>query len=347
VLFSVIIYISAILFLPIQDGIDPVPDYDVTKWNDVPENKLLQNSEYLSKGELIGAEDVEFDAEGNIYTGLLNGNVVKITKDKKTHIITKLRRPLSLRFDKKGNLLVLDGFVGLLSLNVTTGESTVLSTDSDGVLFGFADYHVIASDGSVYFTDASSKYNPSNYLNDFFTGTPNGRVLKYDPQTKKTTTLISDLYFANGVALSQDESFLLVAETWKSRIKRYYLKGPKAGTIDMFSEELPGLPDNINSNGKGTIWVGFPAPSKLTDMLFKLAPYPPLKRLIMRLPSIVQPMPAKYGMIAAIDEVSGNVIQTYQDPSGKVVCDISGVREHDGYLYLTTFKSDFIAKYKL
>jgi len=138
-----------------------------------------------------------------------------------------------------------------------------------------------------------------------------------------------------------------VAETWKSRIKRYYLKGPKAGTIDIFSEALPGLPDNINSNGKGTIWVAFPATSKLTDMLFKLAPYPPLKRLIMRLPSVLHPMPAKYGMVAAIDEATGNVIQTYQDPSGKVVSDISGVREHDGYLYLTTFKADFIAKYKL
>lgn len=37
--------------------------------------------------------------------------------------------------------------------------------------------------------------------------------------------LLKDLYFANGVALSKDESFVLVAETFQYRISRYWLKG--------------------------------------------------------------------------------------------------------------------------
>jgi sugar lactone lactonase YvrE len=44
---------------------------------------------------------------------------------------------------------------------------------------------------------------------------PMGRVLKYDPKTKKTEELLKDLYFPNGILLSPDESYLLVAELTK------------------------------------------------------------------------------------------------------------------------------------
>lgn len=47
------------------------------------------------------------------------------------------------------------------------------------------------------------------------------RLLKYDPQTKRNTVLIKNLSFANGVEISNDESFLLVAETGKYRVHKY------------------------------------------------------------------------------------------------------------------------------
>jgi sugar lactone lactonase YvrE len=43
-------------------------------------------------------------------------------------------------------------------------------------------------------------------------------LLKYDPKTKKSTVLMQGIRFANGVQLSKDESFLLVAESAESRI---------------------------------------------------------------------------------------------------------------------------------
>lgn len=36
---------------------------------------------------------------------------------------------------------------------------------------------------------------------------------------------------------------------------RYYLKGPKKGTSDVFIEGLPGWADNIHSNGKGEFYA--------------------------------------------------------------------------------------------
>ena len=48
-------------------------------------------------------------------------------------------------------------------------------------------------------------------------GEATGRLLRYDPTTKSTSVVVTGLTFANGVQISKDETFLLVAETTKCR----------------------------------------------------------------------------------------------------------------------------------
>ena len=61
-------------------------------------------------------------------------------------------------------------------------------------------------------------------------------------------------YFANGVALSPEEVFLVVAETGAMRLHKYYLKGPQAEQFEIFAEGLPGLPDILTPDTEG-LWV--------------------------------------------------------------------------------------------
>lgn len=82
-----------------------------------------------------------------------------------------------------------------------------------------------------------------------------GRLMKYDPITKKTTVLLRGLTFANGVALSKDSSFLLLAESSPKKILRLWLQGPKADILELFSQ-LERAPDNIKTNVKGEFWIG-------------------------------------------------------------------------------------------
>ena len=151
-------------------------------------------------------------------------------------------------------MIVCDAYKGLLSIN-PVGEVEVLTDSAEGVPFLFADDLDIASDGKIYFTDASSRWNQANYMLDLMEGRPWGRLLVYDPETKQTSVLMRDMYFANGVALSQNEDFVLINETWRYRIVRYWLKGEKAGTHDLFIENLPGFQqlmgirtENINTH---------------------------------------------------------------------------------------------------
>ena len=64
--------------------------------------------------------------------------------------------------------------------------------------------------------------------------------MRYDPHTRQTTVVADGIWFANGVALSPDGSFVAVVETAGMRVKRVWLTGEKAGHVDTLIDELPG-----------------------------------------------------------------------------------------------------------
>lgn len=78
--------------------------------------------------------------------------------------------------------------------------------------------------------------------------------MSYDPQTKEVKVLIRNLEFPNGVSLNRDGRFVLICESVKKRILRYWLRGPQVGTVDVFAN-LTQSPDNIKMNLHGEFWV--------------------------------------------------------------------------------------------
>lgn len=307
-------------------------------------NNELAKAELLAKGKISGPEDVVIDSEGRIYGGTQDGKIVRILKDGRVETFAETGgRPMGLAFDSKGNLIVADAYKGLLSVDAA-GTITVLTTGAEGVPFKFTDHLDIASDGTIYFTDASFKYRLNEYLFDLLESRPNGRFLRYDPDSKITDVLLRNLYFSNGVALSQNEDFVLVNETYRYRIQRYWLKGPKAGTADIFLDNLPGFPDNVTSNRKGNFWVAlFTVRNNQMDSMH---PSPFIKKIISRLPKFLWPKPKPYGFVLAVNE-DGKIINSLQEPTGEHLKEITGAREHDGYLYLGSLHNDRIGKYKL
>ncbi len=282
--------------------------------------------------------------DDGVYTGGEDGAIVRL--DPKTGKLETLAnsngRPLGIRIDKDKSLLVADAKKGLLRIE-KDGQTETLATEADGQPIRFADDLDVASDGSVYLSDAT-KYGIGEYLLDLLESRPYGRLLKYDPETRKTTTLVRDLYFANGVALSQDESFVLVNETYRYRISRYWLKGPRAGQKDVFADNLPGFADGISSNGKGSFWVAmFTVRNPVMDALH---PRPWLKRTLSTLPRPLWPKPKPYGLVIELDE-QGRVVRSLHDPTGNHVREVTAAHEHAGWLYLGSLTGDSIRRVRL
>ncbi|MGD9341495.1 MAG: SMP-30/gluconolactonase/LRE family protein [Chromatiales bacterium] len=307
-------------------------------------NDSLKDADLVALGQVYGPEDIAVDNDGRIYGGTQDGKVIRVLADGTVETFAETGgRPLGLHFDGAGNLIVADAYRGLLSLS-PGGEIAVLTTGADGIPFGFTDDLDIASDGTIYFSDASSKFEQSEYMLDLLEMRPHGRLLAYYPTTGETRVLLDGLYFANGVALSQDESFVLVNETWAYRIRRLWLSGEKEGSADIFVDNLPGFPDGISANRNGRFWLALPTTRLQT--IDKMHPHPWAKRLSSRLPEWLKPKPVEYGFVAELDE-QGNVLASYHDRDGTHLQEITSVEEHNGYIYLGTLHGDRIGRLKL
>lgn len=326
--------------------IDPVawePEPAPAMTGPLAPNARLAAAELIGQGQLDGPEDVETDAQGRLYAGTNAGTVVRVVDNKIEVVAATGGRPLGLDFAPDGALIVADAIKGLLAVD-PAGKVTLLCDSAEGVRFGFTDDVAVASDGRIYFTDASDKFGFGDHMLDLLEGRPHGRLLRYDPASKATTVLAKDLYFANGVALARDESFVVVNETYRHRITRHWLTGPKAGTTEPFIAGLPGFPDGVAQSGRGTFWVAmFTVRNTVGDWL---APRPFLKKMVANLPRFLWPKPEPYGLVLEVDE-QGQIVRSLQDPTGAYVEQVTSAHEQGGKLYLGHLNRDRISRVAL
>lgn len=305
-------------------------------------NTELSAAERLGSGMGFGPEDTAVDVAGNIYTGLVDGRVMRLRPNGGAPEVFANTggRPLGMDFDKVGNLIVADADKGLLSIS-TDGKITTLATEEGGVPFRFTDDVKVAANGLVYFSDASSKFGKSQYMEDLMEHRGNGRLLEYDPESKRVRRLLDGLYFANGIAISPDQTYVLVVETGKYQIARYWLDGPKKGQTDVFIDNLPGIPDGVSCNGRDTFWVALFSPRNPT--LDATLPHPFIRKVVLRLPAFMRPKPKHFGHVIGISAES-KITYNLQDTAPTAYAPITSVEQHGDMLYLGSLLSDSIAR---
>jgi sugar lactone lactonase YvrE len=295
------------------------------------QNTRLAGTARLDSGGGYAPEDVALDSVGRIYGGCEDGRIMRLQPDG-THAEVFANtggRPLGLVFDRAGNLIVADAVKGLLSIT-PSGSMAMLSTAADGIPFRCPNDLDVAADGTIYFTDASSKYPLTVFKSDLLEHQGNGRLLAYEPKSKTTRVVLGNLVFANGVAVSPDQSFVLVVETGKYRVHRVWLNGAKKGQTDIFIDNLPGFPDGILSNGKDKFWLALVTPR---DAVFdRMLPHPFMRKMVMRLPNFMQPAPKRYSFVLGLD-LKGGVVANLQNGAKDCYAEIANVVEHNGKLY--------------
>jgi hypothetical protein len=103
-------------------------------------------------------------------------------------------------------------------------------------------------------------------------------------------------------------------------------------------DNLPGYPDNLMRGQGGRIWVGFAMPRN--PAADGVAPKPFLRKVLLRLPHFLWPLPKSYGHVFAIDE-DGRVVEDLQDPSGAYP-QTTGVTETADRLYIQSLHAHAI-----
>jgi sugar lactone lactonase YvrE len=291
-----------------------------------------------------GPEDVAVLHDGDLVVGLDDGRICRLSPDgRRTEIVADTTgRPLGIEVRDDGKLYVCDAHRGLLLVDPDAGDVEVLVDQIGGRPLRFTNNAAIHPDGSVLFSDSSLRFGIEHFKADLLEHSCTGRLLRW--RDGEVEVLLEGLAFANGVALTHDGDAVLVAETAGYRVTRYWLAGERAGTSEVLIENLPGFPDNLSTGPGGTVWIAMP--STRDASLDLLLPRPPaLRRAVWALPDRFQPQASRNTFVIGID-ADGTVTHNLQGPGDRFHY-VTGVREHDGHLYLGSLVEGAVARYRL
>jgi sugar lactone lactonase YvrE len=289
----------------------------------------------------MGAEDVVVDAQGVAWTGTEDGSIWQVTKDGAVRQVGNTGgRPLGIELLDQDRLLVADAEKGLLAMSTTTGVVERLVTEVDGQRLLVVNNAAVARSGDIWFSDSSTKYPLSKWRSDFVEHTRTGRLLCRRTDGSVEVHL-DGLAFANGVALSSDESFVCVAESGGRSVQRLWLTGERAGAHDFFVEDLPGYPDNIARGTDGLIWVTIASPATRLIETLRLRMPLPVRMAATRLPSVLQPKPQRTVRVQAFDD-TGRLVHDIDADAGSYHM-VMGVREHEGEVWLASLQEPALA----
>ncbi len=314
------------------------PPIDPIRWQPPPSRPLpepnLTAALHIIDVPGTAAEDVVADAVGNIWTGVEDGRIVRVSPDGTSvdAVVSTGGRPLGLAVTRDGRLLICDSHRGLLRYDPVSGAMETLVAEIDGRPLTFCSNVVESSDGTIFFTESTSRFGYEYYKGSIVEGRPTGALFRRDV-AGAVTELAGGLSFANGVTLTADESAVVFAESAGCRVSKYWLTGEHAGTVTRLITELPGYPDNISTGLDGRIWVALVSDRNALNEW--LGPRAPIIRSVMwkLLPYSWLPNPKPTVWVVGLDPHDGHVVSqvhTHHPDFGLA----TGVVETPGRLWL-------------
>ncbi|XP_054823066.1 protein STRICTOSIDINE SYNTHASE-LIKE 10-like [Prosopis cineraria] len=322
-------------------------------------NELASSEEVIRLPGVTGPESLAFDCNGDgPYVGVSDGRILRWNRTLKQwfefaltspHRDRKLcdgstdpnkepicGRPLGLKFNKKTcNLYIADAYFGLLMVGPSGGVAQQLAISaSDGSPLHFVNaLDIDEKSGVVYFSDTSTLFQRREYQLVVLTGDKTGRLLKYDPSSKKVQVLVKGLAFPNGVALSKDCSFLLLAESTFNIIHKVWLTGSKAYNLELFAL-LKRSPDNIKTNKKGDFWVAL-------NSYRSVLPNTDHNEIVQE--EDQNPWWIKQDPVAVKFDGNGETLEVLDGGGGQKLDSVSEVEENDGRLWIGSVRKDYVA----
>ncbi|MDD0841512.1 SMP-30/gluconolactonase/LRE family protein [Pseudomonas sp. Gutcm_11s] len=287
----------------------------------------------LEQSGLDGPDTVVVDGQGRRYSGIGDGRILRWTTGAEAQtFVTLAGRPVGMNFGPDGSLYAADEANAKVWRITPDGQAQVLVQSDAQQRFTFLNDVFVARDGRLFFTEASSRWGLAENKRALLEHGGDGGVFVRDPDGR-IERVMDGLQFANGVVLSPDESYLLVAETGAYRITRLWIQGPRSGQREVLVDNLPGFPGDLSIAPDGSYWCSFFSPRKA--VLDALGPWPFLRKVASRLPPALLARPSRYPHVFRFDG-EGRVLESLQASPGSELPSFSSVVQVGNELLLGT-----------
>lgn len=166
----------------------------------------------------------------------------------------------------------------------------------------------------------------------------NGLLWRYTINTNTVELVARDFNFIDGILVenrgTQVEESVIITETTKFRIDRLKFGGTDRGTYEVLWENLPGMPDGLDRDKDGRIYVG--VIKKRTGFITWAHRNVWIKYGLLNLPQWLLPIPKETGLLILNADASRPLFFTEHNGSGPGEIAVA-VPGRDG-IYLPNFR---------
>lgn len=221
-------------------------------------------------------------------------------------------------------------------------QAAMTATNSRPIAF-CNDLDISADGRRIYFSEPYASADASmggGAFNEAIARSRNSRLWLIDLD-RGARLVAQGFAFIDGVLIepgvnNAKENTLLVTETTNFRLLRLHLAGAHAGSHEVLQDSLPGLPDGLDRDPQGRLWIGLIKERSAVSTWVHNNNW--IKPLLVRLPHALLPVPTRTGLMALSADGRTPLYLSMHD--GLTVPDISVVSAGSKALYPARFKTD-------
>lgn len=204
------------------------------------------------------SEDLAFDRDGILWAGGEAGQIYRIREKGRVEEVTNIGGfCLGLTFSASDELFVCNAKLASIVRVQKDGKSALFADSAGSRKLKQPNYSVFDSQGNLYVSD-SGEWSTSS-----------GCVVRFDRHGKGTIFLEPPQPFPNGMALSTDERFLLIAQSHTDDVLKVEIRPDgTAGQREVYAKGLERIPDGLAFDMAGNLYVSCYA----SDNLYRVTP---------------------------------------------------------------------------
>jgi sugar lactone lactonase YvrE len=166
--------------------------------------------------------------------------------------------PNGICIDDAGNVVIANIGNGQVQVLAPDGRHRILLTEADGERITSPNFPFIDSKRRLWVSNSTARPDMQKAIEQ---PAPDGAIVLYEQGQARIAA--RELWFANGVALDQDEKFIYVAETMTRRVVRFGIAADgQLSNREIYGPDPLGdlgFPDGIAFDEAGNLWITFPA----------------------------------------------------------------------------------------